>query len=67
MNQTYSSKARRNAANAALPAGYVSYYDQGMGLWVVYRRDRDGNQIGACGYGKTKADALADRQRRAWA
>lgn len=70
MNQTYSAKTRRplnrKSTSAALPAGYVSEYDQDMRLWIVIRKDRDGNQIGACGYGATKADALADHHRRAF-
>lgn len=45
-----------------LPANFVGYYDRGMRLWVVYRRDAEGNQIGACGYGTTKPDALDDCQ-----
>lgn len=56
------SNARRKAANAALPAGYVGYYDRGLRLWVVYRHDDEGNQIGPCGYGTTKLDALDDCQ-----
>ncbi len=54
--------ARRKAASAALPADFVGYYDRPLRLWVVYRQDGEGNQVGACGYGTTKLDALADCQ-----
>lgn len=48
--------------NKKLPAGYVGYYDRSLRLWVVYRHDDEGNQIGPCGYGTTKLDALDDCQ-----
>jgi hypothetical protein len=42
------------------PAGYIGYYDRRARLWVCYRRDSRGYQVGPCGYGPTKADAFED-------
>lgn len=37
-----------------------AYWSQRLRLWVAYRVDERGNQIGDCGYGASRERAIAD-------
>ena len=38
----------------------IAYYECDLKMWVAFRVDSEGNQIGNCGYGMTKKAAIED-------
>lgn len=39
---------------------FVTYYDLASRSWLAYKVDAERNQVGNCGYGNSKKDAIED-------